>query len=74
MAAHSSVLAWRILWTEEPGELQSTGPHRVRHAWSNLATNMLQGDSTLGQREGLMIVEVPVAREVWIACPFQLPC
>ena len=25
MATHSSILAWRILWTEEPGELQSTG-------------------------------------------------
>ena len=25
MATHSSILAWRILWTEEPGRLQSTG-------------------------------------------------
>ena len=31
MATHSSVLAWRILWTEEPGELQSTGLQRVGH-------------------------------------------
>ena len=31
MATHSSVLAWRILWTEEPGGLQSTGSQRVRH-------------------------------------------
>ena len=31
MAPHSSVLAWRIPWTEEPGGLQSTGSHRVRH-------------------------------------------
>ena len=31
MAAHSSVLAWRILWTEEPGGLQSVGSQRVRH-------------------------------------------
>ena len=31
MAAHSSILAWRILWTEEPGGLQSTGSHRVGH-------------------------------------------
>ena len=30
-ATHSSVLAWRIPWTEEPGGLQSTGSHRVRH-------------------------------------------
>ena len=31
MATHSSILAWRILWTEEPGGLQSTGTYRVRH-------------------------------------------
>ena len=31
MATHSSVLAWRILWTEEPGGLLSMGSHRVRH-------------------------------------------
>ena len=31
MATHSSVLAWRIPWTEEPGGLQSTGLHRVGH-------------------------------------------
>ena len=31
MAAHSSILAWRIPWTEKPGELQSMGLLRVRH-------------------------------------------
>ena len=31
MATHSSILAWRISWTEEPGGLQSTGLQRVRH-------------------------------------------
>ena len=31
MAAHSSILAWRIPWTEEPGRLQSTGSQRVRY-------------------------------------------
>ena len=31
MATHSSILAWRILWTEEPGGLQSMGLQRVRH-------------------------------------------
>ena len=33
MATHSSILAWRISWTEEPGRLQSTGSQRVRHDW-----------------------------------------
>ena len=36
-AAHSSILAWRIPWTEEPGGLQSTGSQRVRHDGSDLA-------------------------------------
>ena len=31
MAAHSSILAWRIPWTEEPGGLQSMESQRVRH-------------------------------------------
>ena len=33
MATHSSVLAWRIPWTEEPGGLPSKGPHRVKNNW-----------------------------------------
>ena len=33
MATHSSVLAWRIPWTEEPGDLQAMGSQRVRHGW-----------------------------------------
>ena len=33
MATHSIILAWRILWTEEPGRLQSLGSQRVRHNW-----------------------------------------
>ena len=34
MAAHSSILAWRILWTEEPGGLQSMASLRVRQGWA----------------------------------------
>ena len=37
MATHSSVLAWRIPGTGEPGGLPSMGSHRVRHDWSDLA-------------------------------------
>ena len=59
MATHSSVLAWRISWTEEPGGLQSMGSDRVRHDWNtntltfkrkilvfgvNLASKILLGD------------------------------
>ena len=31
MAIHSSTIAWKIPWTEEPGRLQSMGPQRVGH-------------------------------------------
>ena len=37
MAIHSSILAWRISWTEELGRLQSMGLQRVGHNWSDLA-------------------------------------
>ena len=36
MAPHSSNLAWKIPWTEEPGSLQSMGSLRVRHDWVTL--------------------------------------
>ena len=42
MAAHSSILAWKIPWTEEPGGLQFMGSQRVRHDW---ATKQHQQDS-----------------------------
>ena len=35
MATHSSILAWRVPWTEEPGGLQSSGSQRVRHEGAN---------------------------------------
>ena len=37
MATHSSILAWRIPGTEEPGGLPSMGSHRIGHNWSDLA-------------------------------------
>ena len=33
-ATHSSTLAWRNPWTEEPGGLQSMGSHRIGHDWA----------------------------------------
>ena len=38
MATHSSILAWKILWTEEPGGLQSKVSQRVGHDWSGWAS------------------------------------
>ena len=40
MATHSSILARRIPWTEEPGRVQSMGLQRVRHDWGNLASTL----------------------------------
>ena len=42
MAIHSSVLAWRIPWTEDPGRPQSMGSQRVRHDWAtNITTTTI---------------------------------
>ena len=41
MAPHSSILAWRIPWTEEPGGLQSMGSQRVGHDWATSLSLML---------------------------------
>ena len=40
MATHSSILAWRIPWTEKPGGLQSIGSQRVGHDWSDLMQHL----------------------------------
>ena len=35
MATYSSILAWKILWTEEPGGQESMGLQRVKHDWAS---------------------------------------
>ena len=37
-ATHSSILAWRIPWTEDPSRLQSMGLQRIRHDWATLTS------------------------------------
>ena len=50
MASHSSTLAWKIPWTEEPGRLQSMGSLRVRH---DLASSLsLFSLSCIGEGNG----------------------
>ena len=39
MATHASILAWKIPWTEEPCELQSMRPQRVRHSGTQANTH-----------------------------------
>ena len=48
-APHSSTLAWRIPWTEEPGRLQSMGSLRVRHDW---ASSLSLFTSCIGEGNG----------------------
>ena len=51
MATHSSIFAWTIPWTEEPGGLQSIGLQRVRHDWSDLAcTHTCMSELSRGQQ------------------------
>ena len=58
MATHSSILAWKIPWTDEPGGLQSMGSQRVRYNWVDWACthikllgyeNLWLRDPVLGQ-------------------------
>ena len=51
MAIHSSILAWKIPWTDKPGWLQSMGWQRVRH---NLATKQRQPS------EGALLEPIPL--------------
>ena len=48
MATHSSILAWRIPWSEEPGRLQFKGSKWVRHNWANNTLTQLL--KTLGKK------------------------
>ena len=61
VAAHSSTLAWKFPWTEEPGRLQSMGSQRVGHDW---ATSFI---SFVCSVRYLQIVTV-------LLCPFQFGC
>ena len=62
MATHSSVLAWRILGTGEPGGLPSMGSHRVGHDWSDLAAAHKLRASLVAQT----VKNPPTIRETWV--------
>ena len=68
MATHSSILAWRIPWTEEPGGLLSIGLHRAGHDCSDLAcmhTCIGEGNSN-----PLQSLENPRDRGAWWAAVY----
>ena len=62
MATHSSVLAWRISGTGEPGGLPSMGSHRVRHDWSELAA----------AAAAAAFYNLPIRSHVLILWPFNI--
>ena len=66
MAPHTSTLAWKIPWTEEPGRLQSMGSHRVRHDYSDLAAAVAAGQGN-GTPHQYSCLENPMDRGTWWA-------
>ena len=65
MATHSSALAWRIPWTEEPGGLQSTGSQRVGHNWATSLSLYFQDIKSEGKVIILMWLNVSL---YWALC------
>ena len=58
MATHSSVLAWRIPWSEEPDGLPSMGLHRVGHDRSSIAAAAAADLENLYSNEGRSFISV----------------
>jgi len=69
MAIHSSAIAWKIPWTEEPGRLQSMGSQRVGHNWTtSLSLHYCIGRQTLyhlATREALVLHSETVISFQW---------
>ena len=66
MATYSSVLAWRIPGTGEPGGLPSMGSHRVGHDWSDLAAAADHPYLLLGSWWSVVVLATDL-QEVWLA-------
>ena len=58
MVTHSSILAWRISWTEEPGGLQSMASHRVRNDQAT-AANAVKGFWVVNEAGVVVFLEFP---------------
>ena len=65
MATHSSILAWRIPWSEEPGGLQSMGSQRVRYHW---VTNSFIFTYMQGCQKVLWRGEISILFALWCEC------
>ena len=55
MVTHSSILAWRIPWTEEPGVVQSTGSQRVRHDYERAQTHEILASKVGDERKNTFL-------------------
>ena len=66
MAIHSSILAWKIPWMEDPGRLQSMGSQRVGHDWADVPTRRgkLNTEGGIGEDTEKMAIHKP-RREAW---------
>ena len=62
MATHSSIIAQRIPWTEEPGGRLSIGSHRVRHDWNDLAC-MHALEKEMATRSSVLAWRIPGTEE-----------
>ena len=66
---HSSILAWRVPWTEEPGGLQSMGLQRVRQAEAtNTRENKKVIISLTGGKKGCLFMENSPSTSAWVLC------
>ena len=66
MGTPSSILAWRILWTEKPGRLQSIGSDRAQHNCSNLACTHASSIFIYYTPQGHFYIPLPLKR----TCPY----
>ena len=71
MATYSSILAWRIPWTGEPGRLQSMGWQRVRHDWAAEQRNTIMIDTMIMTSEMESVVLI-VWNPVWTGIALSL--
>ena len=62
MTTLSSVLTWRIPWTEEPGRLQSMGLQRVRHDWATFTFSSKYRAFLLAQ----LVKNLPAIQKTWV--------
>ena len=72
MAPHSSTLAWKIPWTEEPGRLQSMGSLRIRHDWATSLSrfNFHASEKEMATQSSVLAWRIPgtgslVGRHLW---------